>query len=230
MRLTPRDRKVLRRLAAGRWLSTRQVAALCFAGVSMEMARRCLRRLAAEGHVRSHQTNSMAEALHTLGPAGRDALQAQGWVHPIRLERTPPHNLEHFMGINDIRVAVVGTHAHSLKVSFFFACWELQQQSWPYRVIPDAACELARGRQSVKVLFEYDRGEESAGYVARTKFRPYSDGLEGFPFGKVVVVADAEQRLEQLRELAAAQTEPDLFGFVLKEELAESHVLAGIFH
>jgi hypothetical protein len=84
----------------------------------------------------------MAEALHSLG-AGGELLLASGWAEEIRLERKPPKNLEHFLGINDIRVAVErSARARSLAIEFFFAYWELLQQGWVYRIIPDAACQF----------------------------------------------------------------------------------------
>ena len=53
-----------------RWLTTTQVAALCFAGLTPEMARRRIRLLREARYIRSVQSNGMAEALHTLGPRG----------------------------------------------------------------------------------------------------------------------------------------------------------------
>ena len=105
MRVTKRDLEILLALRAARWLSTRQVGELCFSHTSLEMARRRLRLLRSKKHIRSCQSNSMAQALHTLGPAATDLLRSEGSL-AFRLERTPPKNLEHFMGINDIRIAL----------------------------------------------------------------------------------------------------------------------------
>ena len=68
MRVTQRDQKLLTSLAAARWLTTQQVKALCFPGVSVEMARRRLRILAGGKFIHSFRINRMAEALHSLGP------------------------------------------------------------------------------------------------------------------------------------------------------------------
>lgn len=223
MRITSRDMNLLKKLRVARWLSTRQVSELCFPGLSLEMARRRLRLLRGEKYVRSCQSNSMAEAMHTLGLAGRDLLRIDASTS-FRLERTPPKNLEHFTGINDIRISLERCAAQEgFEISFFFSCWELQQQNWPYRLIPDAACELRKGDSApATVLFEYDRGEESVGYVIRTKFKPYSGGLQGFPFVKVIVIADLEARLEQLRTAAEAYLETGLFGFVLLRQIRKT--------
>src|SRR5439155_15140840 len=160
MRLSVRDRKLLAKLAAARWLSTRQVAALLFSNVSLEMARRRLRLLVESRYVFSWQHNSMAEALHSLDVKGREFLKEKGWEFAIKLERVPPKNLEHFLGINDIRVAVERSARSSdgLTIGFFYACWVLQQRGWAYALIPDAACHIEHQGSSVTVLFEYDRG------------------------------------------------------------------------
>ncbi len=229
MRVTKRDVELLLALRAARWLSTRQVGELCFSGTSLEMARRRLRLLRSGKYVRSCQSNSMAQALHTLGPAARDLLRSEG-ASAFRLERTPPKNLEHFTGINDIRIAMERCAKKGcFEISFFFACWELQQQSWPHRIIPDAVCALERGdAEPVTVLFEYDRGEESSAYVLRTKFRPYTSGLKGFPFAKVIIVADEKGRMEQLRSAAELSGKDGLFGFILLKDLWHTRSLRSV--
>src|SRR5437667_2119348 len=162
MRLTVRDRKLLAKLAAARWLSTRQVWALLFSNVTPEMARRRLRLMNENRYVFSWQHNSMAEALHALDAKGKDFLKEQGWGFPVKLERVPPKNLEHFMGINDIRVAVErSVQSDGIHIGFFYACWELQLRGWSHALIPDAACHIERRESSLTVLFEYDRGRET---------------------------------------------------------------------
>src|SRR2546422_5130859 len=131
MRLTVRERKLLAKRAAARWLSTRQVWAILFSNVTLEMARRRLRLLGESRYVFSWQHNSMAEALHALDAKGKGFLKEKGWALPIKLERVPPKNLEHFMGINDIRVAVERSiQSDELHIGFFYASWELQQRGW----------------------------------------------------------------------------------------------------
>lgn len=231
MRVTERDQKLLAQLAAARWLTTQQVKALCFPGVAMEMARRRLRLLASAGFVHSWRVNRMAEALHSLGASGRRLLIARGWAEEIRLERKPPKNLEHFLGINDIRVAVEqGARSEGVELGFFFAYWELLQQGWTFSVIPDAACQFAcRGRERT-LLFEYDRGEEAPGYIIRTKFRPYGQGLDGFPFSQVLVVVETERRLVQLRRYTEQHLplDADKFFFITREVLLRSWSLTDL--
>lgn len=223
MRLTERDRRLLAKLAAARWLTTRQVAALCFPAGTLEPARRRLRMLGEKRYVFSSQTNHMAAALHSLGPKGRELLVERGWTRPISLERVPPKNLEHFLGVNDIRVAVERSAMRDgMELGFFYASWELQQHGWTHAVIPDAACHLARNGRSATILFEYDRGTETPRYVVQAKLRPYAHGLDGFPFCQVLVVVETDERLEQLREYAASHMEPEKLFFVTLETLTGS--------
>src|SRR5579871_6093328 len=142
MRVTDRDRRVVIKLAAARWLTTGQIADLCFAGVTPEMARRRIRLLREARYIRSVQSNAMAEALHTLGPRGPELLGEER-VQQIRLERTLPRNLSHLSGINQIRIAVERTAlAEGVALRFFFASWELQGHGWKLPIIPDAACRI----------------------------------------------------------------------------------------
>ena len=217
MRLTPRDRRLLLKLAAARWLSTKQVAALLFSNVTPEMARRRLRLLNEDRYVFSWQHNSMAEALHALDAKGKDFLKEKGWGFPVKLERVPPKNLEHFIGINDIRVAVErSAQSDEHHIGFFYACWELQQRGWAHALIPDAACHVERRGASMTVLLEYDRGQETAEYVSRTKLVPYMHGLDGLSFSMVVFIAESEDRLEQLCERARRIDDNGKFVFVLR--------------
>lgn len=229
MRLTERDRKLLAKLAAARWLTTRQVAWLCFAIGTLEPARRRLRLLGEAGYVHSIQSNRMAEALHGLGTKGRALLKESGWSRALRLERTAPVNLEHFLGINDIRVAVERcAEQDSLELGFFYASWELQQHGWAYALIPDAACHVERQGASATVLFEYDRGRETLRYLLKTKFAPYSAGLDGFPFSRVLVVVETPERLEQLREYAAVRLDMQKFSFLLHGTLLDGWSLGDV--
>lgn len=227
MRLTARDRRVLIKLAAARWLTTTQIASLCFPGVTVEMARRRLRLLAEEQYTVSRQATQMSEALHTLGTKGKEWLVTRGWQRPIRLERVPPTHLEHFLGINDTRVAVErSAERDGIELGFFFASWELQQLGWTLPLIPDAAFAVEQGATNALVAVEYDRGEESADYVGRTKFGPYAAGLPGFPFSHVLVAVDTDDRLKQLGDHAARWRGSAAFLLVLLDELKNAWTVA----
>ncbi len=207
------------KVATARWLTTTQMAELCFSGLSLEMARRRIRLLRDVRYLRSVRSNAMAEAIHAVGPRGPELL-GQERAQRIRLERVLPRNLAHLMGINDIRVAVErGADAHGITLAFFFAAWELQAHGWKLPLIPDAACRVERGRTSVTALFEYDRGEERPSYLLRTKFARYRAGLPGFPFSRVIVVTETVELRDRLQAYCGKHLPSPLFSFVSKETL-----------
>ena len=228
MRVTGRDRELFYMLVGARWLSTTQIAACCFAGVTIRVLHRRLRLLRTHRYILSSRAHPMAEALHALDLQGKFELLARGWQHPITLERSVPRNREHFLGINDIRIAVERSAGkEQIAIRFFYACWELQQRGWTYAVIPDAAVRIERAGTAATVLFEYDRNQESAEYVFRTKFRRYDQGLDGFPFTQVVTVVDTMRRLEQLREYTARHLPgSDKFSFLTREALLDGWSVA----
>jgi len=221
MKITERDRRVVTKLDAARWLPTSQVAQLCFADLSPEMARRRLRLLRKGRYVRSVQSNAMTEALHTVGPRGLELLSEER-AKQTRLERAVPKNLAHLTGINQIRIAVEHTaRADGLTLGFFFACWELQAHGWKMPIIPDAACRVTRGEKSATAVFEYDRGEERPSYLL-AKFARYRDGLAGFPFSRVVIVAETSSLRDRLQAHLGKHLPSPVFSFVSKEALMDS--------
>jgi hypothetical protein len=222
MKVTDRDRRVVIKLAAARWLTTAQIAALCFGGLTPEMARRRIRLLREARYIRSVQSNAMAEALHTLGPRGRELLSEER-AQCIRLERALPKNLSHLTGINQIRVAVERTaSANGVRVGFFFASWELQAHGWKLPLIPDAACRVEVGATFATALFEYDRGEERPSYLLQTKFARYRESLADFPFSRVVIVAETVDLRDRLQAYLGKHLPASVFLFVAKETLMGS--------
>lgn len=219
MQLTERDRRVLQHLAAARWLSTGQVAALVFPQVSRAMACRRLRLLRRARFVRAARENPMMEALHTLGPRGREVL-AEIDGAPPKLERQPPANRRHFLGINDLRVAVLASAAREgLRLNYFYACWELAGRGWPYALIPDAVVEVEAEGRTAAALFEYDRATEGLAYLVERKLLRYAAGLDGFPFARVVTVVEQPRRLEQIIEQVARRLRDPRFVFLLRDAL-----------
>jgi len=229
MRIMRRDREVMKRLAAARWLTTSQIAALCFPSLSMEMPRRRLRLLRKNRYVISRQNNLMAAAWHSLGPLGREVVLAHGWNRPIQLQRSLPRNLEHFMGINEIRVFVeIKAKQGEFEVGFFYASWELQQLGWTARIIPDAACHLAHAGMEQTIFFEYDRGGESPGYIMRTKLDCYEGGLPGFGFSRVVIIVETKGRLAQLHRFAVCHPAKEQIRVMLRQELFKVNSIVDI--
>lgn len=192
VRLTNRDERMLAKLVPARWLTTRQVRRLFFADASLSAARRRLRKLAGARYLRAYREHRMAEALYTLGPKGEVVLEEKGL--DFRREQTPRKQLAHFVGVNDLRIAV---ERSSTPVVYFFAAWELASLGWTYRVIPDAVFALDGGKRRT-FLAEYDRSNEPVHDFAK-KLRCYQGGLQGFPFDGVLVLTKTQGRIVSLR-------------------------------
>ena len=133
MRLTRRCMSLLRLLRAARWLTTTQIHRRYFGDVTIDACRKRLRKLARHDYLRAYRPNRMTEALFTLGTQGRRVLeQLDG--DSVQLERRLPKHLEHFVGINEVRIA-----AESMEgLSFFFASWQMYKLRWAYPIVPDA--------------------------------------------------------------------------------------------
>jgi hypothetical protein len=138
-----------------------------------------------------HQANRMSEALFAIGPEGRRVLERAG-IAVGRLERLPPTQIEHFLAVNDVRIAAEQMSA----LSYFFAYWELPALKWGWPIIPDAVLSV-NGRT---IAVEYDRGMESLRYFERTKMSVYRRGLDGFPIDVVLVIADRQARVATLTQ------------------------------
>jgi hypothetical protein len=231
VKLTERDCKLFRELERCRWLSTRQIARLLFPANHVSAVHRRLRVLRQNRYVVSRRIHQMAEAVHTLGRTGRDVLLDGSASREIRLEKALPKQIEHLLGINDIRIAVNKIcEREGVTVEYFRPCWELNSKIWPFPVIPDALAMFTSAGKSARVLFEYDRGFEPPAYVLRTKFQRYTEGLDGFPFSLVVTVVETEARLSQLKEYTARHLPArSLFSFVVREELGDSTSVVELF-
>ncbi len=142
-RLTERCRNLLRLLQAARWLSTGQVHRRFFASATASAARRRLRKLTRSRYLKRFQANRMQEALFALGPAGKRELERRGGTR-IVLERRPPKQLEHFLTLNELRIAL----ELAAPISYFFAYWELPGLGWKQPIIPDAV--FAVGERTFK--------------------------------------------------------------------------------
>ena len=189
MRLTGRCLEILKLLQAARWLTTGQIHRRFFAAASVSATSKRLRKLAADGYLAKCQPNRMQEALFRLGTESKRHLERSG-ASEIVLQRQPPKQLEHFLGINDIRIAA----ELGLPVSYFFACWELPGIGWKQPIIPDAVF----GVDARTFAVEFDRGQENLRFFLRTKLTWYWRGLDGFPLYRVLIVTDRRARLESL--------------------------------
>ena len=144
----------------------------------------------------------MREALYTLAGEGKRVLEKAG-SEDIVLERRPPLQLDHFVGVNEVRLAVeiIGG------VSYFFAYWELARLDWCYPIIPDAVFSF--GNRTFAV--EFDRGLESIRFFMRTKITVYRRGFDRFPLAAVLIVTDRKARMESLAKAVADQAGRFLF-------------------
>src|SRR5438552_13069327 len=98
MRLTNRCHEILKLLSSARWLRTSQLHRRFFAPASVDAAQKRLHKLVEGRYLARLQPNRMQDALFTLGPEGRRILERAG-VAGIILERQPPKQLEHFLGV-----------------------------------------------------------------------------------------------------------------------------------
>jgi hypothetical protein len=189
VRLSERDNRVVSKCAVSKWLTTGQLSRLYFPKVTPDAVRKSLRRLVEAGYLVVHREHQMAEALHGLGPKGKVLLEAKGVTAEVT--RKPPRQIEHMVGINDVRVAV---EVGPTQVAYFFACWELSGLGWVHPVIPDAVVGL-RMPQRRTFLVEYDRSTETLSTLV-AKLRGYEGGLSGIPFRALLLMTDTDSRLE----------------------------------
>jgi len=143
MRLTTRDKEIVRKLQRCKWLTTSQIQRLFFPGVSLDPVRKRMRKLADAKYLQSRQRHHMSEMLHGLGK--------------------PPKQIEHLIGVNDIRLA-----AEKDGPDFFYGYWELPGFGWDYPIVPDAVCKVG----DTVYLVEYDTGTETVAQL-QTKFARY---------------------------------------------------------
>ncbi len=191
VRLTKRDVRLLVKLNASRWLATRQVQALIFPGTDLSLTRRRLRKLAQEGYVRSIRQHHEAEAFHTVGPKGAALLEARG--KKVVREQSLPKQLTHFVGINDIRIAV---ETGGAPVKYFYAAWELGQFEHFRHLIPDAIFSTMDGQRR-RFAVEYDCSTESRALIAR-KVTAYLEGGTSFAWHAVLIICGTASRVRSL--------------------------------
>jgi protein involved in plasmid replication-relaxation len=123
--LSERDLRVLAKCAVCRWLTAGQLQRLYFPDVTQDAARKSLRRLSTAEHLFSFRENPMAEALYGVGSEGKSLLATKGLE--VQSCRTPPWQVEHLIGVNDIRISI---EADPNRLAYFFASWELPQFQW----------------------------------------------------------------------------------------------------
>jgi hypothetical protein len=189
MRVTARRIEFFRFLERGRWFATSQVHRRFFASKTFDATRRWLRAGVESNYLIATRENRMSEKFFTLGPEGKRVLERSG-SREIRVERRLPKQIEHFRGINDLRIAAELTSS----LSFFFSSWELLALKWKHPIIPDAVFELG----GKTFAAEFDRGLEAVKFFLQTKVLFYERGFEGLPLSALIIITDRWTRLEAL--------------------------------
>jgi protein involved in plasmid replication-relaxation len=219
MRLTRRCMELLQLLRAARWLTTGQVHRRFFPGATKDAARKRLRKLTGSRLLVMVQEHRMQEALFTIGPEGKRALELSG-AEGLVLERRAPKQREHFLAINDLRIAA--EQAGSL--SYFFASWELAAINWRQPIIPDAVFALGQRTFAAEV----DLGHENIGYIVKTKVPAYRRGFDGLPLTAILILTD---RIARMRSLARAiADEHGKFVFSTIDLVREHGLRARVFY
>lgn len=195
VRLTERDRRMFAKCAVCRWLTTDALRRLYFPEATPSAVQKRLRKLAEAGYLWSYREHPTAEAIHALGPKGKPLVEEKGIE--VALQAEVPKQIEHLLGINEVRVAV---ETGSVPVVYFFSWQELRCIGWTFAVIPDAA--LAVGAPGKRTFFvEYDRSTEALEKLVE-KLECYDRGMVGFPFEAVLIITERTRRLDVLaREL-----------------------------
>jgi hypothetical protein len=222
VRITERDVRLLAACAAAQWLTTGQIRRMFFRDSSLDAVRKRLRKLSESEHLHSSQSNRMAEMLHTVGRSGLTLLTEKGLE--VKSIRKMPDQIEHRIGINDVRIAV---ESGSWRVHYFFACWELGQFGWSHPVIPDAVFSI-QPDQRMTFMAEYDRGTEGR-EMLRRKLRQYERLLvSSYRFNGVIIVAESMKLRERLCQSLIDQRRFPL-GICCISEIIESGAEERIF-
>lgn len=185
----------------------------------MDAVRKRLRKLTAAQYIVMVREGRMTQALFTLGREGKRVLETARKA-PVALERKPPTQREHFLAVNDMRIAA--ELAGSL--SYFFAYWELPRLGWRHSLIPDAVFKMG----SRTFALEFDRGVEGIQFFMRTKIAAYRRGLDGLSFTAILIVTDREARMASLADAIGDTKGRMLFSTL---DAIRTHGLSGpVFH
>jgi hypothetical protein len=190
-RVTERDVQILVKCAVCRWLTTAQIQRLYFPEASLNAVQKRLRKLSDAGHLRSSREHPTAEAVHAVGPKGKPLVEGKGVE--VALGGDVPKQLEHFLGINEIRIAV---ETSAVPVAYFVPYWQLASLGWTWQVIPDAVFAFKVPERRTFAV-EYDRGTETLEKLI-DKLRCYDNGLPGFVFEAVLLFTEGKRRLDLL--------------------------------
>jgi hypothetical protein len=246
--LTDRDHKLLEKLNAAGWLTTRQIRDYFFPGKSANAVSKRLRKLIEGNYLAMARTGSTEPGLYRIASEGKRVLLevSQCNEKEVSIPTHLPRKLRHFTAINDLRLYFergVGGGSGT-QLLYFFSERELgrfYERPHPisesaiallksYRIIPDALAKvrLSSGDETseLTLAIEYDAGTEHAAFFGRTKIKQYAalltqnhDRIEGF---KVLTFADRIGRIVSLMKEAVKHQPPQyLFYFALLEKLSQ---------
>jgi DNA-binding Lrp family transcriptional regulator len=244
--LTDRDRRLLEKLNAAGWLTTRQIRDYFFPGKSANAVSKRLRKLAGDNYLAMARTSSTEPSLYRLAGQGKQELLGHAeYGEEVSIPNHLPRKLRHFIAVNDLRLYYEkNTAGTSAQLLYFFSERELGRyfehpQSISdstiallrgYKLIPDALIKIRINRESdtweLTLAIEYDAGTEHAAFFGRTKVKQYAallanhqDRIEDF---KVLTFADRTGRIVSLmKETVKHLPPPNLFYFALLEKLAQ---------
>lgn len=196
IRLNSRDKRIFWSCAVSQVLTTSQVQRWHCAGASANTVQKRIRKLVEGGYLSTVETRVCKENLVILGKEGAKHLKQAGWKEELKNEI--PKDLEHHLGVVDIRIAVDQglTNLAGMKIRYFYAYWELGRFQWSYALIPDAIFSL-RNDFTMQVAVEFDRNTETTDLFAK-KLLLYRPLILNHPISTVMVVAEKESDMERL--------------------------------
>src|SRR5437667_11586848 len=103
-KLTSRDRNILWSCGVSQVLTTSQILRWHFGSTSLRNVQKRLQKLVAAGFLNVIETRVCTDNLVLLGREGQEHLQKTGWK--VELRKEAPKDLEHHLGVVDIRIAL----------------------------------------------------------------------------------------------------------------------------
>lgn len=212
VQLTRRDDDLIATIAKARWLTTQQIHAFYFRGVSLNACQKRLRKLASAGFLSGARPSRMETQLWRLGSEGARLLRNRG-VGMSPVPKRLPGNRDHFAAINDLRLWFRRKFEPTAKLDFFVAEWELKRGR-QLLVIPDALARVSRGDHSLLLALEVDLGTENPATFAHMKLANYQRFQEDVGTSEnfyVLVSVRGRPRLKQLIRQLYGRSEAEQF-------------------
>ena len=206
IRLQDRDRWLLEGLAKMRFLTTGQLARLYFKG-SRWAANKRLRKLLDAGLVRVWVRGLAQENIYSLDRAGTKVLDGMSEdFGPLAIPRGLDGNLDHLLGINQIRVTLaVRLPEAGGEISWWRSDWELRSHG-PEKVIPDALFAIRwPGEEEEVYALEVDNQSRCSGAFLKKilkygSVRYQARGLYGVSDFVTLVVGRDPEWVERYRQ------------------------------